>query len=155
MIRDSPIPDENGLKILEENFEEAIHFVNTCINPQPIPSNIQAILDDDSCINLTQNSSPFWVMCAALRELVQAEGALPVKGSLPDMAADTNSYITLQQLYHKQAQSQAEAVYRRASQIARNLGLPQDIIAESEVSSLIKICYTLKKCDYLFSMIVY
>ncbi|XP_018574459.1 NEDD8-activating enzyme E1 regulatory subunit [Anoplophora glabripennis] len=138
MIRDSPIPDENGLKILEENFEEAIHFVNTCIHPQTVPSNIQALLNDDSCINLTQNSSPFWIMCAALRELVQANGTLPVKGSLPDMAADTNSYITLQQLYHKQAQSQAEAVYRRASQIARNLGLPQDVITENEVKLFCK-----------------
>lgn len=133
MIRDSPIPDENGVKLLEENFEEAVHYVNTCINPQKVPSNVQTILDDENCVNLTQNSSPFWIMCAALRELVQAEGALPVRGSLPDMAADTNSYITLQQIYHRQAQTQAETVYRRANEIARNLGLPQDTINENEV----------------------
>lgn len=72
-------------------------------------------------------------MCAALREMVEAEGALPVRGTLPDMAADTHSYVTLQNIYQKRAQQQAEVIYRRASQIARNLGLPQETITESEV----------------------
>jgi len=94
----------------------------------------QTILEDDSCINLTQNSSPFWIMCAALREMVEAEGVLPLKGTLPDMAADTHSFINLQNIYHKQAQQQAESIYRRAAQIARNLGLPQETITENEVS---------------------
>lgn len=75
-------------------------------------------------------------MCAALRELVQSEGALPVRGSLPDMAADTINYVALQQLYQKQAQFQAEAVYRRASQIARSLGQSPDTITEHEVCLL-------------------
>lgn len=75
-------------------------------------------------------------MCAALRELVETEGALPVRGSLPDMAADTASFITLQQIYQKQAQSQAEAVYRRATQLARSLGQSQDFISESDVNIL-------------------
>lgn len=137
MIRDSALPDEHGIKMLEENFEEAIHLVNTSINPVHIPFHVQAILDDESCTNLTQNSSPFWLMCAALKEHVQAEGTLPVRGVLPDMAADTQSYVTLQQIYQKQAQTQAENVYRRVSQIARNLGLHQDLITENEVIYLI------------------
>lgn len=134
MIREGPVPGEGVPKLLEENFEEATHYVNTCIAAPAIPDNVRKILDDDCCTNLSQNSSPFWIMCAALRELVQAENALPVRGSLPDMATDTTSYVTLQQIYHKQAQQQAEIVYRRASQIARNLGLPQDAVTESEVS---------------------
>lgn len=72
-------------------------------------------------------------MCAALRELVQSEGALPVRGSLPDMAADTASYVALQQIYQKKAQSQVESVYRRAIQINRTLGLSPDSISEAEV----------------------
>lgn len=133
MIRDSALPDENGIKLLEENFEEAIHLVNTSVNPIGIPIHVQSVLDDECCTNLTQNSSPFWLMCAALREHVQADGSLPVRGVLPDMAADTQSYINLQQIYQKHSQTQAENVYRRASQIARNLGLPQDVITENEV----------------------
>jgi amyloid beta precursor protein binding protein 1 len=138
IIIESPIPDEHGLKHLEENFKEAIRYINTCVNPVKIQSHVQAILDDDSCINLNQNSSPFWVLCAALREFVETENALPLKGSLPDMAADTNSYVTLQQLYQKQAQSQFEVIYRRALELARNLGLSQDAITESEAKLFCK-----------------
>lgn len=134
MIRESPVSEENAPKILEENFEEAIHFVNTAISPPVIPSRIKTILDDDSCTNLTQNTPHFWIMCAALREHVLAEGSLPVRGSLPDMVTDTTSFVTLQQIYHKQAQLQAEAIYRRTCQIARNLGMPHETISESEVS---------------------
>lgn len=70
--------------------------------------------------------------------MVQTEGALPVRGTLPDMAADTQSYVTLQNIYQRQAQHQAESIYRRASQITRNLGLPQDTVTENEVSSVIQ-----------------
>lgn len=76
-------------------------------------------------------------MCAALREMVQQDGMLPIRGSIPDMAADTNSYIAFQQIYQKHAQTQAEAIYRRASQMSRNLGQPQDAITESEVNNSI------------------
>ncbi|GJQ79507.1 putative NEDD8-activating enzyme E1 regulatory [Trypoxylus dichotomus] len=128
--------DEDGNT--EENFQEAIHYVNTCIGQFKVPPQIQALLDDDRCTNLTQESSSFWVMCAALRELVQNEGSLPVRGSLPDMAADTVNYVALQQLYQKQAQLQAEAIYRRALQIARNLGQAPDTISEQEVKLFCK-----------------
>nr|XP_023013135.1 nedd8-activating enzyme E1 regulatory subunit [Leptinotarsa decemlineata] len=138
MIRESPTPDEHGIKTLEENFTEAIHSVNYCFGDTGIPEHVQKILSDDCCLNLTQKSSPFWVMTAALKEFVLAEGDLPIQGSLPDMAADTLSYVTLQQLYHKQAQSQAEVVYRRASQILNVLGLPQETITESEVKLFCK-----------------
>ncbi|XP_030746523.1 nedd8-activating enzyme E1 regulatory subunit [Sitophilus oryzae] len=139
MIRDSGHSEEgNNRFILEENFEQALHYANSCVTPRPIPDHVKAILDDDSCTNLTQNSSSFWIMSAALRELVQAEGELPVKGTLPDMAADTLSYVTLQNIYRKRAEHHAESVYRRAQQIARNLGLPQDWVTESEVKYFCK-----------------
>ncbi|CAG9761541.1 unnamed protein product [Ceutorhynchus assimilis] len=139
MIKDSGHSEEgNNRFILEENFEQAIHYANTCATTKPIPDHVQTILDDDCCVKLTQNSSSFWIMCSALREMVQAEGALPLKGTLPDMAADTQSYITLQNIYQKQAQNQAESIYRRALEIIRNLGLPQDSITESEVKYFCK-----------------
>lgn len=138
LIRESAVSDENGIKTLEENFEEAIRFVNTCITNQSIPSQVKDILDDDSCINLTQKSQPFWIMCTALKEFVKTEN-LPVKGSLPDMASDSESYISLQQIYQKKAQAQAEDIYRRSCQIARNLGMHQDYISEQEVNILYEL----------------
>ncbi|KAF2888253.1 hypothetical protein ILUMI_17920 [Ignelater luminosus] len=138
MIRTSLPPDGDTSGALEENYEQAVRFVNVCINSIGVSAQIQAILDDERCTNLTSESSSFWIICAALRELVQSEGSLPVRGSLPDMAADTTSYVTLQQLYQRQAQLQAEAVYRRAVQIARSLGQSPDIISEAEVKLFCK-----------------
>lgn len=45
-------------------------------------------------------SKPFWVIAKAVRDFVENEGAgnLPLRGSLPDMTAETARYITLQQL---------------------------------------------------------
>lgn len=84
--------------------------------------------------------------------MVQTEGALPVRGTLPDMAADTQSYVTLQNIYQRQAQHQAESIYRRASQITRNLGLPQDTVTENEVSSVIHKAhsYNTNQCFFLY-----
>ncbi|XP_017769621.1 PREDICTED: NEDD8-activating enzyme E1 regulatory subunit [Nicrophorus vespilloides] len=128
--------NEEGL--LEENFEEAIHYVNTCLSHSKISSQVQSILDDPKCLNLNQDSAPFWVMVSALRELVQTEGSLPVKGSLPDMAADTNSYITLQQIYQKRFNEQVETVQRRVSEILRNVNQSPDAITEDEIKLFCK-----------------
>lgn len=86
-------------------------------------------------------------MCAALREMVQCEGVLPIRGYLPDMAADTTSYVTLQQIYQRHAQIQCEAIYRRASQLARSLGQSQEALTESEVIEFIRQYASLFLCS--------
>lgn len=37
-------------------------------------------------------------MARALKEFVEKEGHLPVRGTLPDMTAETKHYINLQQM---------------------------------------------------------
>lgn len=138
MIRESAINDENGVRLLEENFEEAIRLVNTCISSETIPQHIKDILDDNCCTNLAEDCPPFWIMCAALREFVESEGALPVRGTLPDMTSDSESYIKLQQLYQSKAQEQADAIYRKCGQIAVNNGAHQDFVLESEAKRFCK-----------------
>ncbi|KAF5307842.1 hypothetical protein FQR65_LT18314 [Abscondita terminalis] len=124
--------------LLEENYEQAIKLVNVCVHATQVPSHIRTLFEDEKCTNLSLESSSFWVICAALSEMVEMEGVLPVRGSLPDMAADTTSFIALQQLYMKQAQNQVESVYRRAMQISRNLGQAPDAISEAEVKLFCK-----------------
>lgn len=43
-------------------------------------------------------SPPFWVMLRAVKEFVQNEGngSLPVRGAIPDMIADSQKFINLQ-----------------------------------------------------------
>lgn len=81
----------------EENVTEAIKAVNTALNKTQIPSSVQKILSDDQCIHLKEKN-PFWIVARGVKEFVEKEGngALPLRGSLPDMTSDSQRYIALQ-----------------------------------------------------------
>ncbi|XP_021076512.1 NEDD8-activating enzyme E1 regulatory subunit [Mus pahari] len=98
LIRQGILKNENGAPEDEENFEEAIKNVNTALNTTQIPSSIEDIFNDDRCINITKQTPPFWILARALKEFVAKEGQgnLPVRGTIPDMIADSNKYIKLQ-----------------------------------------------------------
>lgn len=125
--------DENDVPINEENFEEAIRAVNTALIPTYLPVKSQELLYCSAATNLTKDSTPFWIMCSALRGFVEGEGKgkLPVKGVLPDMTASTDHYIKLQNLYRTQAAMDAEIVYRKVQQIVAQLHC--DNISEADV----------------------
>ena len=114
--------------------------------------------------NIFQSTS-FWIIARAVRDFLENEGdgLLPLRGSLPDMIADTEKFVTLQQMYvgiclckyfvsmtylsdffffsyHKQAVADAEAVYRRTLQILKQLGRSSDSISEKEVKLFCRHC---------------
>uniref|UniRef100_A0A1B6BZM3 NEDD8-activating enzyme E1 regulatory subunit n=1 Tax=Clastoptera arizonana TaxID=38151 RepID=A0A1B6BZM3_9HEMI len=140
LIRDGIKKNEHGNPEEEENFEEAIHAVNFALLPTTVPKNIKEILNDESCINLTHKSKPFWIIAKAVRDFIDNEGGgyLPLRGSLPDMTAETSSYINLQQIYHNQALRDAEVVYRRVQQLLHQLNQSDDTITEDEVKQFCK-----------------
>ncbi|XP_055608711.1 nedd8-activating enzyme E1 regulatory subunit [Uranotaenia lowii] len=119
----------------EENFEEAIKAVNSSFGGGKPSSALRDILQDDSCVNIKKESNAFWIMVRALRDFIDNEGAgmLPVPGVIPDMTADTNSYIALQTVYRTQAAHDAEIVYRRTRQLLKELTKPNDLITERDV----------------------
>lgn len=49
---------------------------------------------------ISLQSDSFWIIAKALKEFIEqeGEGLLPLKGALPDMVADTEKYIALQQM---------------------------------------------------------
>lgn len=49
------------------------------------------------------------------------------------MTADTNSYITLQNIYRNQAIHDSDIVYRKVKQLLKDLNLNDDLIAETDV----------------------
>ncbi|XP_020709378.1 NEDD8-activating enzyme E1 regulatory subunit isoform X2 [Athalia rosae] len=135
MIRGGIRKDEHGNPIDEENFEEAIRAVNTSVGHSAVPASVMEVLNDDCCINLTAKSHSFWIIAKAVRDFMENEGSnlLPLKGAVPDMTADTEKYISLQQTYHKQAAADSEAVWRRTFHLLRQLGRPSDAITEKDV----------------------
>ena len=54
-------------------------------------------------------ASPFTHLISALKKFVAAnDGFLPVSASVPDMKADTTSFVALQRLYRAQAEKDAQ-----------------------------------------------
>ena len=74
--------------------------------------------------NLTPKSPSFWFIARAVRDFVEEEGGghLPVSGVIPDMFADSERYVQLQNVYRDQANRDAENVLRRVQTLLENVG---------------------------------
>jgi NEDD8-activating enzyme E1 regulatory subunit len=72
---------------------------------------------------LADEMSSFWLHVAAVRSFIAAnDGQLPLNGVVPDMTADTMSYVTLQRLYASKAESDAAEVLQHAVRVAEQRG---------------------------------
>ncbi|EDL11219.1 amyloid beta precursor protein binding protein 1, partial [Mus musculus] len=138
LIRQGILKNENGAPEDEENFEEAIKNVNTALNTTQIPSSIEDIFNDDRCINITKQTPTFWILARALKEFVAKEGQgnLPVRGTIPDMIADSNKYIKLQNVYREKAKKDAAAVGNHVAKLLQSVGQAPESISEKELKLL-------------------
>ncbi|XP_071957729.1 NEDD8-activating enzyme E1 regulatory subunit-like [Antedon mediterranea] len=140
LLRSGIRKNEHGVPEDEENFDEAIMAVNTALNPSKIPSEVQGIIDDPACTNLSSESSSFWIMAQALKQFIANEGngMLPLRGAIPDMTADSKRYIQLQNIYKEQARTDCIAVTSRVQQILTSLGKASDTIQDNEIKLFCK-----------------
>ncbi|XP_073164043.1 NEDD8-activating enzyme E1 regulatory subunit isoform X1 [Lepidochelys kempii] len=138
LIRQGILKNENGIPEDEENFEEAIKNVNTALNVTKIPSCIEDIFNDDRCINLTQQTPSFWILARAVKEFVAKEGQgnLPVRGTIPDMIADSGKFIKLQNVYREKAKRDAAAVGNHAAKLLQSVGKAPESISQKELKLL-------------------
>ncbi|XP_039359637.1 NEDD8-activating enzyme E1 regulatory subunit isoform X1 [Mauremys reevesii] len=138
LIRQGILKNENGIPEDEENFEEAIKNVNTALNVTKIPSCIEDIFNDDRCINLTQQTPSFWILARAVKEFVAKEGQgnLPVRGTIPDMIADSGKFIKLQNVYREKAKKDAAAVGNHAGKLLQSIGKAPESISQKELKLL-------------------
>ena len=74
-------------------------------------------------------------MARALRDFVEQEGGgyLPLPGDIPDMTADTQQYVNLQNVYRCKASLDSDIIYRRVQQLLKELELSSDLISEKDV----------------------
>lgn len=100
------------IKYDEENFEEAEAQSYRCWTATSVPSDITALFSDPALESLTPESSPFFHLLYALREFVKLPPyTLPLSSTLPDMKANTTSYIHLQKLYKARAEEE-KAIFK-------------------------------------------
>ncbi|KAF4480151.1 amyloid beta binding 1 [Fusarium agapanthi] len=125
----------------EENFEEAIAAVMKHVVKPSLPSSLRQVFDHvhqdpvrTSAINLVlianlcqeEITSGFWVTTEAVKRFYNEHGRLPVPGGLPDMKAQSNVYIKLQNIYKERARQDVGQVL----ETARSLPGGQDVDPE-------------------------
>ncbi|XP_062442883.1 NEDD8-activating enzyme E1 regulatory subunit isoform X2 [Rhea pennata] len=118
LIRQGILKNENGSPEDEENFEEAIKNVNSALS--------------------TTKSSSFWILARAVKEFVanEGQGSLPVRGTIPDMIADSSKFIKLQNVYREKAKKDTAAVGNHAAKLLQSLGKAPESISEKELKLL-------------------
>uniref|UniRef100_A0A8C4ICU2 NEDD8-activating enzyme E1 regulatory subunit n=1 Tax=Dicentrarchus labrax TaxID=13489 RepID=A0A8C4ICU2_DICLA len=123
-IREGILKNENGVPEDEENFEEAIKNVNTALNPTKVPNSVEDLFNSEQCNNITSQSLSFWVMLRAVKDFVHKEGngSLPVRGTIPDMIADSQKFINLQNVYREKAMQDAAAVSKHVECLLQSVG---------------------------------
>ncbi|KAM9410124.1 NEDD8-activating enzyme E1 regulatory subunit [Pholidichthys leucotaenia] len=139
-IREGIMKNENGVPEDEENFEEAIKNVNTALNPTKVPSTVEDLFNSEHCKNITSESLSFWVMLRAVKEFVhnEGEGSLPLRGSIPDMIADSQKFINLQNVYREKALQDAATVSKHVECLLHSVGKPPETISESDIKLFCK-----------------
>ncbi|XP_062845507.1 NEDD8-activating enzyme E1 regulatory subunit isoform X2 [Trichomycterus rosablanca] len=140
LIREGVRKNESGTPEDEENFDEAVKNVNTALNPIKINSSVEEIFSSEQCENLTSQTPPFWLMARGLRDFVQNEGngKLPLRGTIPDMIADSDKFINLQNVYREKAMQDAAVVARYVESHLQSLGKPPESISEQDIKLFCK-----------------
>merc|ERR1719247_157573 len=113
----------------EVNFEEAVGSAYKGWTPYALPGGVRAVLDEAAGVDVAsvpECNTGFWVAAKAVAQFVKATGKLPLAGALPDMTADTDSYVQLQTLFQKRAEEDSAAVQASAQGIATAAGVALD-----------------------------
>ncbi len=142
--------DADGLPIEEDNVQEAIRNVNQKITLSKIPSDVQDILDDPMCTNISPDSSNFWILAKGVKEFVYNEGnsLLPVRGSIPDMTSSSDMYVQLQRIYQNCANKDVDVVMTYVQQVLSNIGRMRNTITRKDVKEFCRNSAFMKVMRY-------
>ncbi|KAK4494072.1 hypothetical protein PRZ48_014335 [Zasmidium cellare] len=123
----------------EENFDEACAAVlKTLVPPKP-SSKVTEILNAPEAKNLTATSPPFWVIANAIQQFYEKHGELPLPGAVPDLKAQSDTFIQLQNIYKTKAREDCAEVVATVRSLEKNLGRSGKlVIDEKEVENFCK-----------------
>ena len=87
---------------------------------------------DPKCTEKTIKE-PFWLLAAALKVFYETYQCLPLNGKIPDMTADTDSFLKLQKIYQEQANADLLKFKEILNTIIANRGLDIGLIEEEHI----------------------
>lgn len=121
----------------EENFDEACAAVLKTLNPAKPSSTVLSILNAPEANSLTASSPPFWLIANAVYKFYEKHGELPLPGAVPDMKAQSDTYIQLQNIYKTKAREDCSHVISTVRELEKSIGYPTTI-DEKEVENFCK-----------------
>ncbi|XP_065072185.1 NEDD8-activating enzyme E1 regulatory subunit-like isoform X4 [Rhopilema esculentum] len=143
MISQGVMKNDQGVEELEENFDEAVKNVNNVLVNTKIPSHVNEIFNSHRCQHPSEPHLKFWILARAVKEFHSNSGALPLRGSIPDMFSDSARYIQLQNVYKEQATKDIECVHDIVEQCLLDMQLESDFIKIEDTKLFCKNAYFL------------
>jgi len=143
MISKGVLKNEHGVEEVEENFEEAVKNANYVLVPTKAPSNVLQIFGSPRCQHPAAPNLKFWILARAIKEFYESTGALPLRGSIPDMFSDSARYIQLQNVFKDQALKDIQSVHEIVEQCVIDMQLEDDLISEEDTKLFCKNAYFL------------
>lgn len=109
--------------------------------PKTVPlsrhtSHVKTVFADAA--SLEYDRAHWWLYAKAVAAFVREEGHLPISGKIPDMVADTASYVKVQRIYVDRAANDANAVHAHARQLMKNLDVDNDFLDFDKIARFCK-----------------
>ncbi|KAJ2298162.1 hypothetical protein IW139_002429, partial [Coemansia sp. RSA 353] len=86
-------------------------------------------------------TSNFWLLANALRRYVASEygaGKMPHSGAIPDMKADTQSYVNLLRIYKQKAEQDKAELTQCLRKVVQEAALADDHVSAGEIDTFCK-----------------
>lgn len=123
----------------EENFDEAVAAVLKLLNPATPSSTVRSILTAPEATDLTATSPPFWYIASAIQQFYAKHNELPLPGAVPDMKANSETYIQLQNIYKAKAREDCAEVISTVRSLEEKHGRSSSMsIDEKEIENFCK-----------------
>lgn len=123
--------------VLEANFTEASQAVHRALQKTAVPEYLSKVFQLQHLQDLNLDTPIFWLLVASLKKFVQKHSVLPLQGTLPDMASNTENYIALMEIYKNKARLDQENFTIYLDEILRSAGR-KDQISSSMVATFCK-----------------
>ncbi|KAH0613345.1 uncharacterized protein H6S33_009725 [Morchella sextelata] len=121
----------------EENYEEAVAAVLKHVRKAELSENAKTVLDHPACANISSESTNFWIIAKAVKQFLespeQGNGLLPLSGGIPDMKAESNDYVALQNVYKNKSRQDASLVQKNVQSTLSSIGREPSSISLEEI----------------------
>ncbi|TGO56312.1 hypothetical protein BCON_0079g00060 [Botryotinia convoluta] len=101
----------------EENFDEAVAAVMKNISVQDLRSSVKEVFEYSP--TEAESNSDFWIIADAVKKFYEKHNELPLPGSVPDMKAQSSTYVQLQNIYKAKARQDVQEILETVRAHAR------------------------------------